>query len=77
LIFNPPQIFGGLQVASLSQNAQWYSLKSIKPCAEFCNLIGNITLEAISKMQIMFKDKARADEKAESAKVRWRMSSTF
>jgi ABC-type polar amino acid transport system ATPase subunit len=35
------------------------------------------TLEAISKMQITFKDKARADEKAESARVRWRMGSTF
>jgi hypothetical protein len=36
-----------------------------------------ISLEAILKMQITFKDKARADEKAESARVRWRMSSTF
>jgi len=46
------------------------------------------TLEAISKLQITFKDKARADppslksyggtgEKAQSARVRWRMSSTF
>jgi hypothetical protein len=35
------------------------------------------TLEAISKMQITFKDKARVDEKAQSAKALWRMSSTF
>ena len=35
------------------------------------------SIEAISKVQITFKDKARADEKAESAKVLWRMSSTF
>jgi TRAP-type mannitol/chloroaromatic compound transport system substrate-binding protein len=42
-------------------------------------------LEVISKMQITFKDKpatttagkAQANEKAESARVRWRMSSTF
>jgi hypothetical protein len=32
---------------------------------------------AISKMQITFKDKARADEKAESARVLWRMSVHF
>jgi hypothetical protein len=34
-------------------------------------------LEAISKMQITFKDKAQTDEKAQSANVLWRMSSTF
>jgi hypothetical protein len=26
------------QQASLSQNAQWRSQKSFKPCAEYCNL---------------------------------------
>ena len=34
-------------------------------------------IEAISKMQITFKDKARTDEKAQSAKALWRMSRTF
>jgi hypothetical protein len=48
-------------------------------------VIHSLNLEAISKMQTPFKDKpttttadkARADEKAESAKALWRMSSTF
>jgi hypothetical protein len=51
----------------------------------FVSYFWDMTLEAISKMQTPFKDKpatltagkARADEKAESARVRWRMSSTF
>jgi hypothetical protein len=37
----------------------------------------NLLLESISKMQITLKDKARADEKAESARVLWRMSVHF
>jgi hypothetical protein len=34
-------------------------------------------LELVSKPQIMFEGKAQVDEKAQSAKVLWRMSSTF
>jgi len=34
-------------------------------------------LEVISKPRIRLKSKAQTDEKAESAKVLWRMSSTF
>ena len=42
--FDPPKISGGLQQASLSQNAQWRSQNPFKPCAEFCNLfVGNNT----------------------------------
>ncbi len=36
--FNPPTIYGGLQQASLSQNAQWRSQNPFKPCVEYCNL---------------------------------------
>jgi hypothetical protein len=43
----------------------------------FVTYLRDTTLEAISKMQITFKDKARADEKAESARVLWRMSVHF
>jgi len=35
------------------------------------------TLEMVSKPQIRLKGKAQTDEKAQSAKVLWRMSSTF
>jgi len=35
------------------------------------------TLEVVSKPQIRLKNKAQTDEKAESAKVLWRMGSTF
>jgi len=33
--------------------------------------------EVVSKLQIRFKSKAQTDEKAQSAKVLWRMRSTF
>jgi hypothetical protein len=53
------------QQASLSQNAQWRSQKPFKPLQDYLKLFRARTPEAISKMQITFKDKARADEKAQ------------
>jgi hypothetical protein len=64
LIFDAP-----LQQASLSQNAQWRSQKPFNRNS-FDSYFWDTTLAAISKMQITFKDKARADEKAQSRQRR-------
>jgi hypothetical protein len=48
------------------------SLYAIHQLSNFINC-----LEVVSKPQIRLKSKAQTDEKAQSAKALWRMSSTF
>jgi len=49
---------------------------TIKSCLEMEECDDSV-LKVVSKSQIRLKSKAQTDEKAQSARVRWRMSSTF
>jgi hypothetical protein len=56
------------------------TLRQLKPGSAFSRLdvrSGFKTTPETDKPQIRFKSKAQADEKAQSARVHWRMRSTF